>query len=120
PATESSRRTASARNPRFEKRRVDTNPPGLRAGADPVEIKADPNCFHPKIQLSLYVYPRDVLGILLRPVHFHKNKAAASSGGAMSTNIVVQSTASMPVPADDATSLHDVQLYSDDAYLLDS
>ena len=39
----------------------------------------------------------------------------------MSTNIVMQSTASMPVPAHEhATCLHDVQLYSDDAYLLDS
>jgi signal transduction histidine kinase len=38
----------------------------------------------------------------------------------MSTSSVVQSTASMAVPADDATCLHDVQLYTDDAYLLDS
>ncbi len=38
----------------------------------------------------------------------------------MSTNSVVQSTAPVPVPADDATCLHDVQLYTDDAYLLDS
>ncbi len=39
----------------------------------------------------------------------------------MSTNSVVQSTASMPVLAHEhATCLHDVQLYSDDAYLLDS
>src|SRR6266853_1614704 len=38
----------------------------------------------------------------------------------MSTNSVVQSTAPVPVPADDAICLHDVQLYSDDAYLLDS
>ena len=75
------------------------------------------------MQLSLYVYPRDVLGILLKShifIRIKQNKAAASSGGAMSTNMVVQSTASMPVPADDATCLHDVQSYSDDAYLLDS
>jgi len=39
----------------------------------------------------------------------------------MSTNGVMQSTESMPVPAHEhATCLHDVQLYSDDAYLLDS
>ena len=39
----------------------------------------------------------------------------------MSTNSAVQSTASMFVPAHEhATCLHDVQLYSDDAYLLDS
>src|SRR4029077_7278860 len=39
-ATERSRRTACARNPRLEKRRVDINPSCLRAGADPAEIKA--------------------------------------------------------------------------------
>jgi signal transduction histidine kinase len=39
----------------------------------------------------------------------------------MSTNTVMQSTVPMPVPAHDhATCLHDLQLYSDDAYLLDS
>jgi len=38
----------------------------------------------------------------------------------MSTSSVAQSTASLAVPADDAACLHDVQLYSDDAYLLDS
>jgi hypothetical protein len=70
------------------------------------------------MQLSLYVYPRDVVGILITSLDL---KAAASSGGAMSTNGVMQSTASMPVPAHEhATCLHDVQLYSDDAYLLDS
>ncbi len=63
------------------------------------------------MQLSLYVYPRDVVGILITSLDL---KAAASSGGAMSTNGVMQSTASMPVPAHEhATCLHDVQLYSD-------
>src|ERR1700694_1878236 len=42
-------------------------------------------------------------------------------GEQMSTNSAVQSTASMFVPVHEhATCLHDVQLYSDDAYLLDS
>src|SRR6202140_1096939 len=50
-----------------------------------------------------------------------RSKSGSVLGGAMSTNSVMQSTASMPVPAHEhATCLHDVQLYSDDAYLLDS
>ena len=50
-----------------------------------------------------------------------RSKSGSVLGGAMSTNSVMQSTASMPVPAHEhAPCLHDVQLYSDDAYLLDS